>query len=360
MSKKKKIIIIISSVILSIVLLLAIMIPVININNVKKEKAKDLKSINSIIKVIEKNCEKELVSDLDLIMTSKYIIEDKKLYTSVESEHKVQSDLKIGEYIPDSGVIELDKECNISLSVIYGNYSIIKKFDNEAKIVEHSIYQDGSIIYFNPETNNICDNYVDKNSNDGVKNGCMKWYTFNDVKKNNMLKLILDHNTNSNVSWIKETDYFNSASDTDYSNKKGSITALEQLNTDTSTWKVKAKLISIDEISTIVDEKIHLDSEENFFFDSKESKPLKECYKGNTNKCSYSWLTDRTSINCTQYGCLNNATTETYGYWTSSASVNDFSKAWRVYFDGRVMQTNINDISSGIRPVIEIQKSLLK
>lgn len=360
MNKEQKIITIIGGVILLIILLLVIMIPVIKSINIKKEKAKDLKSVNSIIDVIKKNCEKELNSDLDLIMTSKYIIEDNKLYTLEGQEHKAESDLEIGKHIPDSGIVELDKGCNISLSVIYGDYSIIKKINEEAKIVEHSIYQDGSVIYFNPETNNICDNYVDKNSGDGAKKGCMKWYTFSDVKKNNMLKLILDHNTTSNVSWIKQTDYLNSASDNDYSNKLGSLTVSEQLNIDTSTWKVGAKLISIDEISAIVNKKIYLDSEEDFFFDSKQDKPLKECYKGNTSKCIYGWLTDRTSTNCTEYGCLNNATTDTYGYWTSSTGLNDLSKAWRVYFDGRVMQTNINDVSSGIRPVIEIQKSLLK
>lgn len=360
MKKKKKIFMIIGGIILAIILLLVIMIPIIKSINIKKEKDKGLKSINSIIDIIEKKCQKELVSDSDLIMTSKYIFENNKLYISVGLEHKVESNLKIGDYIPDSGVVELDNECNISLSVIYGDYSIIKKINEEAKFVEHSIYQNGSVIYFNPQTNNTCDDYNEKNSDDGTKKGCMKWYTFNDEKKNNMLKLILDHNTTSNVSWIKQADYLKSSSDTDYSNKLGSITASEQLNNDTSTWKVKAKLISVDEISAIVNEKIYLDSEKNFFFDSKESKPLKECYKGNTSKCSYGWLTDRTSTNCTKYGCLNNATTDTYGYWTSSTSLNDLSKSWRVYFDGRVMPTNINDISSGIRPVIEIQKSLLK
>ena len=48
--------------------------------------------------------------------------------------------------------------------------------------------------------------------------------------------------------------------------------------------------------------------------------------------CNYDWLYDRTAIDCTTYGCLNDADVATTGngYWTSSANNLYPAYAWRV------------------------------
>lgn len=354
MSKKNKIIIIIVSCVFIILLSLAIIIPIIIKNNIEKEKQQDLKYVKTIVDAVKKNCNEELSSE-EKKVTLKYTIKENKLYTG----DNVESTLKINAALPDNGIIEIDNECNITLSVIYGEYSIVKKSDKDASIVEHNVYSDGDIIYFNPETKKVCTDYKEENSNDSVKNGCMKWYAFNDAKKNNTLKLILDHNTTSNTSFVTSNDY-KQVSEDEFSNKKGPVTVLKKLSADTSSWVVEAKLLTIEDISNMLDINIDLNKNEDVFFSSKESKPLKSCYKGDTTNCKYSFLTDRANKNCKEYGCNANATTDTYGYWTSSVSSKDTLLSWRVYFDGRITLTNINDVSSGIRPVIEIQKSLLK
>lgn len=363
MKKKSKIILIVSIVMVLVLALSIVLFFTIRNNNIKKEKEGYLKAINNIADAIKEQCKTESNASYDGIITYKYLVEDKKLYTfngySTSNEIiKTESTLSVKD-IPDNGVIELDKECNISLSVIYGDYSIIKKSTGNASIVEHEVYLDGEVVYFNPEEGKVCTNYKEENSTDLTKTGCMKWYILNDKKKNNTIKMILDHNTTSNTSFVTLNDYKNN-SDTEYGNTLGPITVLNKLKSDTSSWNVKATLLSVDDISSMLDTKIYLDKEEDFFFETKKSKPLKDCYKGSTSNCKYSFLYDRTSTTCKDYGCLTNATTDTYGYWTSSVSSKDTLKAWRVYFDGRITLTNINDVSSGIRPVIEIQKSLLK
>lgn len=363
MSKKNRIFFIVSIVIVLVLMLSIVLFFAIRNNNIKKEKEGHLKAINNIADAIKEQCKTESNASSDGIVTYKYLVEDNRLYAfngySTSNEIiKTESTLSVKD-VPDNGVIELDKECNISLSVLYGDYSIIKKGTSDAEIVEHNVYLDGDIIYFNPEEGKVCTDYKEENSVDLNKTGCMKWYIFNDKKKNNTVKMILDHNTTSNTSFVTLNDYKNT-SDKEYGNILGPITVLNRLNSDTSSWSVKATLLSVDDISSMLDTKIYLDDEVDFFFETKKSKPLKDCYKGNTSNCKYSFLYERTSKTCKDYGCLNNAMNDTYGYWTSSVSSKDTLKAWRVYFDGRITLTNINDVSSGIRPVIEIQKSLLK
>lgn len=353
MSKKNKILIIICAVILVILLSLAIIIPIIIKNNIEEEKKNILNNTNSLIMQIEEICKKEIATD-DLIPTYKYEINDKKFV----------QEIKVTGELPDNGIIELDKECIITLSINYGEYSVVKKADGKAEIVNHSIYENGSVIYFNPIEYKVCDDYKEENSNDGVKEGCMKWYTFNDTKNSSKVSLILDHNTTSSVRWVTSKDYDNATEDKEYSNDEGALTAKNKLNADTASWYSLsgpiARLITIKEISKIMNTNIDLGSKDNYFFESKLSKPLKSCYKDDISNCSYGWLYDHTAINCKDYGCLNNSQSETYGYWTDTASTSEKLEAWQVYFDGRIMTSNINEIGFGIRPVIEVQKTLLK
>lgn len=81
---------------------------------------------------------------------------------------------------------------------------------------------------------------------------------------------------------------------------------------------------------------------------------------GNTSGCSYRWLYDRTSTNCTTYGCLNNSDAGTYGYWTVSPYAAYSYDAWRVGLDGTLYNFDVgNDSNGGVRPVITVLKSKL-
>ena len=314
---KKKVLIIIISVIVVLALLAIVLVPIIIKKQIEKEKNEVLENTLELVKVVKSVCDKEEEKTL------KYVVGEESF-----------KNLKVST-IPDSGVIEVDDECSVTVSLIYGEYSVIKKLNENPKIVEDYELENGSVIYFNPETKLVCDDYSAEN----IKTGCMKWYVFNDSKTKNEVSLILDHNTTINTKWDKRED---------------------KLSSDTSSWKVQARLIKVEEIGSIIDTKIDTGSDKFYFFDSKQDRPLKTCYNKNIEDCNYGWLYDKSSSTCKDYGCLENTESETYGYWTDTVNKKDEEKAWRVYFDGRLLSTNKNDISSGIRPVIDLQKSIIK
>ena len=70
---------------------------------------------------------------------------------------------------------------------------------NELNKVQ-KVYSDGTEIYFNPETNQMC-NKSEAISTPGAKSGCMKWYAFNDSNNKDTVNVILDHNTTAKVAW---------------------------------------------------------------------------------------------------------------------------------------------------------------
>lgn len=338
--KKKKILMIIMISLIVVLIALAIIIPIIINKNIEKEKKALLKSTNNIAEVIKKQCNKEKESESEI--TYKYIIKN----------NKIDKKIKIDEVIPSSGVIEVDDECDVTLSIIYNDYNIVKKHNEKAKIIEDNKLENGTVVYYDPVLKNVCEKEAE---------GCMKWYTFNDKKNKNTINLLLDHNLVENVRWISLKDFESSKQEGEtYSNILGGVTALKQLSELTLNWKDEARLLSVNDIEKIIGLKeIKLGSSDSYFFDSKLTKPLKNCYNGDTTSCNFGWLYDNTSLNCKEFGCLNNSSNETYGYWLSDANNKDVQKAWRVYFDGRVVSSNINDTSSGIRPVIEIQKSII-
>ena len=205
----------------------------------------------------------------------------------------------------------------------------------------------------------------------------MKFYAFNDDGKDTV-NLILDHNTTATVAW------------TSGSSASGPKKVLEQLKTDTSSWvgtitpenysidqtgqpsnakytidysSYKARLITAQEIAQITgntgwDEK--LAASNWYYFDSNTITASDTCKSGNTTGCKYGWLYDRTSTNCTKYGCLNNSDQTTYGYWTSTPNADGYSNVWNVYCGGRLSIHYVDaDRTYGVRPVITVLKSKL-
>ena len=253
-------------------------------------------------------------------------------------------------------------------------------------------YTNGEVVYFNVTTGEKClsSDYTETQSNTGVKEGCMKFYAFNDDGKDTV-NLILDHNTTATVKWNSSR-----------SNASGPLTALTQLKTDTDGWQgtitptnytmdqtgqtsnakytidyssYKARLITANEVAQITgnttwDEKT---ANNDYYLDSKSTSQSSTCRSGNTSGCKFGWLYDRTRTNCTTYGCLNNSDQVTEGYWTaSSCATSPNNEAWTVSFNIRVTQDDrfyaavvyevpVSDSNPlGVRPVIEVLKSKLK
>ena len=239
------------------------------------------------------------------------------------------------------------------------------------------IYTNGEIVYFNVDTGEKCSNYTETQSNTGIKAGCMKFYAFND-NGGDTVNLILDHNTTALVAWYSSR-----------SNVKGPKELLDQLKSDTSSWKgtitpsnytmdqtgqtsnakytidyssYKARLITANEIAQITgnttwDEKTATNI---FYFDSKTDTASTTCTDGNTTGCQYGWLYDRTNKSCTEYGCLNNSDQDTYGYWTASSRAGSSYDAWGVFCFARVSSFSVDySVFYGVRPVITILKSKL-
>ena len=246
---------------------------------------------------------------------------------------------------------------------------------------EKLLYVNGEIVYFNVTTGEKCSSsdYTETQSSTGVKEGCMKFYAFND-NGGNTINLILDHNTTATVAW-------NSSG----SNASGPKEVLTQLKSDTSSWKgtetpanytmdqasqtskasytvdysgYKARLITAQEIATITgnttwNEKLTAKSLW-YYLDTNTTSASSTCQSGNTSGCQYGWLYDRTKPSCTTYGCLNNSDKSTSGYWTISSRAGDTKSALNMYYHAFLYFTDVNTSNYvGVRPVITVLKSKL-
>ena len=267
----------------------------------------------------------------------------------------------------------------------------------------NKIYNNSDVVYFDVKEGKGCTNYHEDNSKTGYngltttkttdnQNSCLKFYAFLDDGEEK-LNLLLDHNTTAVIAW------------TDYSiktNANGPVNIIKQLYEDTKGWSgtiipmdytmdqrsqksqayytieysetplfegattpYKARLITVQEIAEITDaykeDTLNWKEESStewFFFDSLSKTANDNCKSGNTTKCKYGWLYDRTGINCTTYGCLNNADVKIYGYSTSSTVANYSDSAWSVDYDARISLPSITSAYySGVRPVITVLKS---
>ena len=281
---------------------------------------------------------------------------------------------------PTSGTIIIKDGEVQDLSIItIEEYNIVYS-DSKCKVTK--IYKNGEAVYFNVDTGKVCSSseYTETQSNIGVKEGCMKFYAFND-DGGDTVNLLLDHNTTATVAW-------NSSG----SNTGGPNELLTQLKSDTSSWlgtvtptnytmdqtgqtstakytidysSYKARLITAQEIATITgnttwDEKTSDANSSWYYFDSKTQTVSTTCKSGNTTGCQYGWLYDRAYTGCTTWGCLNNSDQTTTGYWTASSRAADSSSTWIVYCDGRVHISLVyRSELYGVRPVIEVLRTKL-
>lgn len=220
--------------------------------------------------------------------------------------------------ISENGSFEIDNKGKIN-GVIYNNRYCAKIIDGKINIDEECSYtsfDDGDVIYFNPETSSICTK-GEAVSTQGTKTGCMKWYAYNDNKNEYRLKLILDHNTTPSCSWNDTGKVVD-----------GSTILTSIFKSDTQTWnkELNPRIISAYEIKKLVSYK---------FFDGTfvNTIPITS---------EYNFL-------------FNNGG----NYWTTSI-VTDFDYcAWGVGTSNVYYRSVDDSTNFGVRPVISINKDNL-
>lgn len=250
-----------------------------------------------------------------------------------------------------------------------------------------------AIVYLDPTNlTNYCDS-KNVTSTTGTKSGCMKWYVYEEDSKN--YTMILDHNTTATYAWLSKEDYIaaggteeNWESSRYDDSSKGPITITKKLKEDTSSWVIPARLISADEIAHIVgaDREATIKWDSSKVFDSSmENIKNMDSYiswfnlNGSGNSYSstdgwhianseitnYFWLVENLGKYCTDGEYLT-------GYWTSTPirESTGYSGAYDV--DGirdTIDKTSDQTLgygsisytgSAGIRPVITVEKNLIK
>ncbi len=239
------------------------------------------------------------------------------------------------------------------LVMLYSRNNLLHQIQNQVKgelSSVYPIYQNGTPMYFNPVTGNLCSEYISSNSLNEYNNGCMKWYIFNDNSTSSTVNMILDHNTTARVAW----------------NSSGSNSEMKEVSdalaNDSANWnfsvKSTARLIGADEIAQITGNSNFRGIQGNwFYFDSNTSTPNPDVTGQGTS--TYAWLFDYIGSSCIQNGC-NFIDANVPGYWTSTPVGGSSDRVWRIAGGGYLGDAVISrsDVG-GVRPVITIDKSLI-
>ena len=295
-------------------------------------------SVTGYVKAVENTIIKDMINN-------KEVSDGTYKYNSIEADISGKRPTG-GKYTVKNGKVESGNFCVDGYTIEYKNGQS-KKISDTCEVL-YQVYENGTAIYFNPETGKVC-NQNDAVSTTGTKTGCMKWYTFNDEgSKTETVNMILDHNTTANVA------YNSTLSNTEMKEVK---TALDS---DTSTWdkSLNARLITANEVAKITgntsfDEKIST-YDKYFYLDSNNQTQV----ANSTNKSKYSWLYDYT-YSCKAYGC-NIEDSSTWSYWTSVPIAGRTDIVWIMSRIGYLYNRSTSDNDySGVRPVITVPKSII-
>lgn len=264
--------------------------------------------------------------------------------------------------------------------------------ENNVDVIVDEIgnYINGEIVYYNPITNEKCDNYLEKNSeteylgnlNNDTQNGCLKWYKYFETQDSKNIKLLLDHNTTARVQWDSDATRGRNVS---FQESKNVQTELAKLKTIGKWNKVlNPTLISAKEVAYITksDSNFNKDVGTTWFYFDGVDKEKQKLYTWADlpfeNKLSdYYWLFDNLH-ECTlqERYCLNDdnglyfvsndssmSTNYNDGYWTSThienTDENEYLSVWNISKYGE-LGVSLAHTPLGIRPVITIPKSILE
>ena len=314
-------------VILAIIALIATPIILNVINDAKKQAAKD--SAYGYMDAVEK-----------YIVSSE--LEDKSIKDGTYSVEELNKKISVKGSTPDNGNIEIKNSSVKSYDIGIDGYVVSN--GEVKKVSTTKSFKNGTAVYYNPVSGEKCKS-SEAVSTTGIKNGCMKWYVFNDKEGNATVNVILDHNTTANVAW----------------NSTGSNSEMKEvkikLEEDTKDWENTARLITANEVAKITGYTGWNANKENqpwFCLDTNQSDTTNWCSKAQgTSK--YTWLFDYTK-ECTNHGC-NTSDSSTYGYWTSTPNKGNSTHAWFVNRFGILDRLCVTNTERGVRPVITISKS---
>ena len=395
-------------VILAIIAVIAVPIILNIIDDAKKES--DERSVELYASAVRNGIAKEQLKG-NVLPAGKYLSSNGGRTLTLETDPKVVLTVDYeGDVECETTEVRGDGTVSLAGCTVNGGtekYSYGKNQENEEENSSGSTsktYANGEEVYFNVTTGEACtaNDYTETQSNTEVKTGCMKFYAFNDSATNEKVNLLLDHNIVDSTDWNSNGNVTG-----------GPITLLSKLATNTENWQgtetptnysvnqssapskanytidytgYKARLITGEEIAQIMG--INYDPNGfNLFQPSSDtcySYWDNSTYKEVTDAsgCKYGWLYDRTSFNCIDNGCLNNATHEntefdTYGYWTATSAEQLYNGSFEAHVvmdsgyyssldvdsineDGiRLEPNNIDKYAYGVRPVIEVLKSKL-
>ena len=240
----------------------------------------------------------------------------------IVTEEKTNENIDVQTGTSENGSLEIDNKGKVNGS-IYNNRYCAKIIDSRINIDEECSYtsfDDGDVIYFNPETSSLCTE-GEAVSTAGTKTGCMKWYAYNDNKNEYRLKLILDHNTTPSCQWNDTGKIVD-----------GSTILNSKLKNDTQTWdkELNPRIISAYEIKKLVS---------NQSFDGTR----------------YTNIPITSEYNFLLYNGGN--------YWTTSIVTNFDYCAWGVGRSDETHEVTYRSVTDsanfGLRPVISINKDNL-
>ncbi len=370
-------------VILAIIALITTPLIMRVIIDARKNSAKD--SVYGYIEAVEYGIVESIANNPEANYNGEFTVEGGKI---------VQNDVEIPvkyKGTPLTGTVQIEDNRVVSADLTNDSYYLV--YDGTNVTVESkedvvtTLYADGTVVYFNPETGEMCEESESVSTN-GTKSGCMKWYTFGDKEGSPRIKLLLDHNT-SDSEWISMEDFIASGGTEENwyegnGNVYGPVTANKNFKNDTSTWKsgLNPRLITANEIASITG---------NTSFDSATSTVDKWFYLGTNDQgeslgvtewpqtdeewakikeynSKYGWLFDRL-FDCEEAGCNTGDDNASDGYWTndslpnmmsySTRAIGRMSGAWRVFCAGVLEGAYIRNVY-GLRPVITVSKSSLK
>jgi len=155
------------------------------------------------------------------------------------------------------------------------------------------------------------------------------------------LTLLMSENLGDNVEWYSG----------DGANDKGPLTSVAELKLRTNDWiNIPEKLYTYSD-----------DGGSNRYASFSETMRARMItytevnnMKAENNDTMPSWMyvnLINTGSDTDSVGRVKN------GYWTSSASVSNVTRAFDVKYDGNVGNTSMHDANNGLRPIIEIPKS---
>ena len=240
----------------------------------------------------------------------------------IVTEEKTNENIDVQTGTSENGSLEIDNKGKVNGS-IYNNRYCAKIIDSRINIDEECSYtsfDDGDVIYFNPETSSLCTE-GEAVSTAGTKTGCMKWYAYNDNKNEYKLKLILDHNTTPYCQWNDTGKIVD-----------GSTILNSKLKNDTQTWdkELNPRIISAYEIKKLV-------SNQSFDGTWQTNIPIPS---------EYNFLLDNGG-----------------NYWTTSIVTNFDYCAWGVGRSDETHEVTYRSVTDsanfGLRPVISINKDNL-